>query len=157
MRSLIKKTWFQIIVFGILIGVVLILLDNKFDFFGKKKEDSGNFKGPIEMKKDEMYFAKISFSETSFDFGKVKEGDTISHRIKIKNTGSEPLFIYKAVGSCDCTRARFPTTAIAPGEEVDTYIEFKTKGRKGKQIRKVVFTSNTDPIENTFTLTGEVE
>jgi hypothetical protein len=44
MKSLFKKTWFQVIVFGILIGIVLIVADNKFDFF-KKKSDNGDFQG----------------------------------------------------------------------------------------------------------------
>ena len=156
MKSLFKKGWFQVIVFGILIGIILIVLDNKFDLLNEKKE-KGNLEGPIQMKKEEVYFTSVNFPEQTFDFGKVKEGDTVSHIIKIQNTGKEPLYIYKANGSCDCVRGRFNPDPVQPGKETEAIIEFKTKGRKGKQIRKVIFTTNTDPSETTFTLTGEVE
>ena len=102
MKKLLAKTWFQIIAFGIVIGAGLILLDNQFDFFNANVKTVSTYNGPVTIEKDKTYFTQASLNETSVDFGKVKEGDTLSHVFKISNTGNEPLFIYKTSGSCDC-------------------------------------------------------
>ncbi len=38
---------------------------------------------------------KLVLNETVFDFGKVKEGDRISHEFTVKNSGDGPLEIKK--------------------------------------------------------------
>ena len=157
MKKLFKKGWFQVILAGVVIGFAFILLDNQFDFFNKRKS-SGNYVGPVEGKKDEMYITTASYSEVKYDFGKVKEGDTVKHVFKIKNTGKAPLFIYKANGTCDCI---FPfvdkSKPLDPGEEREIMVAFITKGRKGPQSRSVLIDTNTDPAEMVLVLTGVVE
>ena len=157
MKKLLKKGWFQMILFGLVIGTALIILDNKFNLLGKKTEDSGEYHGPVSTDKDKMYFTTAKYPEIKYDFGKVKEGDTVKHVFKIHNTGKEPLFIYKGVGSCDCIKVAFSSEPIAPDAEQDITVYFLTKGRKGKQFRTALIDTNTDPIEMTLTLTGEVE
>jgi hypothetical protein len=157
MKQLFKKGWFQVIFFGTIIGVILIVVDNKYGLLGKKKDDRGNYYGPVEADKDNVFLAKIDFTETSYDFGTVKEGDTVRHVFKVKNSGKEPLLIYKVVGSCDCTGAGYVSEPIPPGTETNITAYFKTIGRKGSQTRTLRVTSNTDPPENVLTLTGTVE
>jgi len=157
MKSLLKKTWFQMIFFGVLVGIVLIVLDSKFDFLGKKSSKSGEYNGPVSGDKEKMYITTATYSETKYDFGKVTEGDTIKHVIKLQNTGKDPLFIFKAKGSCECVRVLFNSETIAPGESQDITVAFLTKGRKGKQLRTAMIDTNTDPAEMVITLTGEVE
>src|SRR5262245_44994030 len=147
MKNLLRNTWFQVILAGGLIGGALIVLDNKFHFWSAMKEDKGDFVGPVEGDKSKTYITKATYSETSFDFGKVKETDTVVHKITIKNTGKEPLFIFKAIGSCECVRAFFSRDAIAPKAESEITIVFLAKGRKGKQQRSVMIDTNTDPSE----------
>jgi len=156
MKTLIKKTWFQMVVGGIVIGIILILADTKLNFFNRDKKPE-KYKDAVEMNSSETYVTKIGFSETKFDFGKVKEGDTVMHVFKITNTGNEPLMIYKAVGSCDCVAALFTTEPIMPGAQESIKVYFKTLGRKGDQLRTVNVHTNTDPAENMLTLTGTVE
>jgi Protein of unknown function (DUF1573) len=157
MKSLFKKTWFQMIIAGVIIGLVLIVMDNKFDFLGKKTKNSGEYNGPVSGDKKEMYITTASYSENQYDFGKVKEGDTVRHVFTIKNTGKDPLFIFKANGSCECIRAFVNTAPIKPGGSQDFTVGFLTKGRKGKQVRTVMIDTNTDPAEMVLTFTGEVE
>jgi hypothetical protein len=107
--------------------------------------------------KDKMYFTTAEYPEITFDFGKVKEGDTVLHAFKLRNTGKEPLFVYKAKASCDCMKVFFNTDPIPPGGETEVRIGFLSKGRKGKQIRTAIVDTNTDPVEMTLTLTGTVE
>ena len=141
---------------GVVIGIVLIVVDSRTNFFHRNKNPE-KYNGAVEMNSNETYFTKIEFSETQFDFGKVKEGDTVIHEFKIKNTGGEPLMIYKAVGSCDCVAALFTTKPIMPGADEIIKVYFKTIGRKGEQLKTVNIDTNTDPAENSLTLKGTVE
>ena len=157
MKKLMKNTWFQIILFGGIFGLALILLDNRFHFWSSNKKSGGEYQGPVTGDKDKMYITTASYSQTSLDFGKIKENDTVVHKITIKNTGKDPLFIYKGIGSCECVRPFFSKDPIAPGDESEITIVFLGKGRKGKQQRTVMFDTNTDPAEMVITVTGEVE
>jgi hypothetical protein len=157
MKQLFKKGWFQIVLFGAVIGVVLIMLDNKYDLLGKKKDERTKYYGPVDADKDNVFVTRVDFTETSHDFKTVKEGDTVTHVFKIKNTGNEPLLIYKVVGSCDCTGAAYIAEPISPGTESKITAYFKTLGKKGAQVRTLRVTTNTDPPENVLTLTGTVE
>jgi hypothetical protein len=157
MKNLLSNTWFQIILAGAVIGAALIVLDNQFHLWNKIKKDKGEYIGPVEGDKDKMYITTASYSETSFDFGKVKETDTVVHKIMVKNTGKEPLFIFKAIGSCECVRAFFSRDPIAPKAESEITVVFLAKGRKGKQQRSVMIDTNTEPAEMVIAVTGEVE
>jgi hypothetical protein len=152
-----KKTWFQIIILGAVIGAVLIVVDNKFDLFGKKKKETDTYHGPISVDKDKAYFTQAVLNETVFDFGKVKEGDTLSHVFKITNNGKEPLFIFKSSGSCDCVGAAVTKDPIPPGKEVEVKAYFNTKGRKGPQSRTIELTCNTEPAQISISLKAMVE
>ena len=98
----------------------------------------------------------LEFSETTFDFGEVDEGEKVSHVYKFTNTGSEPLVISNAKGSCGCTVPKWPKNPIAPGETGDILVEFNSKGKAGKQTKRVTITANTDPAQSFLTITGQV-
>ena len=158
MKGLFKKTWFQVLVFGLIIGALLIFIDANFDLVASMQEKKPEvYRGAIDANTDEMYFTKVEYPEIAYDFGKVKEGDTIMHKFIIKNVGNEPLMIYKTKGSCDCIKAYHSEEAIMPGTEAEIGVYFKTIGRKGHQVRSVNINTNTEPADATLTLTGEVE
>ncbi len=157
MKTLFKKTWFQIIFFGAIIGAALIIVDNKTDLFKKTKTEKGTYNGPVSIEKDKAYFTEINAIEKAFDFGKAKEGDTLTHVFKITNIGKEPLVIYKNVGSCDCIAAVYSKEMIPPGKEVEITVHFDTKGRKGVQSRTVVVTCNTEPADLVFEIKADVD
>ena len=156
MKKVFKNSWVQMIFLGLVIGFVFIMIDNKYRFFETKKVES-LYKGPIEADKKTMYFTKAEYSEFEYDFGKVKEGDTVGHVFKLKNTGNEPLIMYKTTGSCDCIRAFSPGNNIMPDSTANVTVYFKTLGRKGPQIKTVSIITNTDPSEATLTFKGEVQ
>jgi hypothetical protein len=95
----------------------------------------------------------ISFDETSYDFGEVKEGEKVVHVYKFKNTGKEPLVISNAKGSCGCTVPEWPREPIPVGGSGEIRVQFDSKGKGkvggGAQAKKVTITANTDP-QNTF-------
>ena len=102
----------------------------------------------------------LEFTESTFDFGEVMEGDKVNHKYTFTNTGSEPLIISNAKGSCGCTVPNWPRNPIAPGEtgEIDVTFDSKGKGKVGGnlQSKRVTITANTDPANNYLTIKGKV-
>jgi hypothetical protein len=98
----------------------------------------------------------IAFEETDFDFGTVEEGEKVKHTYKFKNTGNEPLIIASAKGSCGCTVPKWPSDPIAPGQTGVIDVEFDSKGKPGKQTKRVTVTANTVPAQTFLNITGMV-
>lgn len=98
----------------------------------------------------------ITFKETTYDYGKVKDGDVVKHEYKFTNTGKEPLIISDAKGSCGCTVPTWPKDPIAPGASGEIHVEFNSKGKLGPQSKKVTLTANTNPAQTFLTIKGEV-
>ena len=97
------------------------------------------------------------FEQTDYDFGTVKEGEKVRHTYKFKNTGNEPLVISSAKGSCGCTVPKWPSEPIAPGASGQIDVEFDSKGKSGKQTKRVTVTANTVPAQSFLNITGNVE
>lgn len=104
----------------------------------------------------EDFSTTIEFEETEFDFGTVTEGETVRYTYKFKNTGNQLLIIKNAKGSCGCTVPSWPKEPLAPGETAEMLVEFNTKGKNGRQSKRVTITANTDPIQTFLTIKGEV-
>ncbi len=98
----------------------------------------------------------ISFTETEFNFGKVKAGEKVEHEYTFKNTGKEPLVISNAKGSCGCTVPEWPKEPIAPGGTGKIRVNFDSKGKSGPQTKQVTITANTDPVQSIIYIKGEV-
>ena len=99
----------------------------------------------------------MTFDELEFDYGVVDEGEKVRHTYKFTNTGNEPLIISNAKGSCGCTVPSWPKEPIPPGATGQIDVEFNSKGKKGKQSKKVTITANTDPVQTMLTIKGEVK
>lgn len=99
----------------------------------------------------------MSFDKLEFDYGVVDEGEKVEHKYKFTNTGSEPLIISNAKGSCGCTVPSWPKEPIAPGATGEIDVVFNSKGKKGKQSKRVTITANTNPVQTFLTIKGEVK
>ena len=98
----------------------------------------------------------MTFAEETFDFGTVDQGEKVSHTYKFTNSGSEPLILSNAKGSCGCTVPQWPREPIAPGATGEIVVEFDSKNKNGKRNQKVTITANTEPAQTVISLTGEV-
>lgn len=98
----------------------------------------------------------IKYDETSYDFGVADEGTVVKHVFKFTNTGSEPLVISNAKGSCGCTVPTWPKQPVAPGAKGEISVEFNTKGKPGRQSKQVTVTANTNPTDTHIEILGEV-
>jgi len=99
----------------------------------------------------------VAFADNgTHDFGTVTEGEIVSKTFSFTNTGSEPLIISDAKGSCGCTVPSKPTAPIAPGEDGEITVQFNSKNKKGARNQKVTITANTNPAQSFIYLTGTV-
>lgn len=94
-------------------------------------------------------------SETH-DFGKITEGEKVSHVYKLKNTGDNPLVINDVKPSCGCTSPNWTKDPIPPGQEGKIEVQFDSQGKSGNQSKTVTVMANTDPKVKILKFTGEV-
>ena len=99
----------------------------------------------------------INFKEPKKDFGKVLASSTNKHTFVFTNTGTEPLVISNAKGSCGCTVPKWPQEPIAPGETGEISVEYKPAGQSGVQTKFVTITANTTPATTQLTITGDIQ
>jgi hypothetical protein len=100
---------------------------------------------------------KIEFDEKLFDFGIISQGDTIRHTFTFKNTGTAPLKILSARGSCGCTVPTYSKTDVAPGESGKVDVKFNSAGKLGGQNKTVTLITNDPTIKQVIlTLRGSV-
>ena len=99
----------------------------------------------------------IEVKETKFDFGKMKEGDKVSHAWIVKNVGQNPLFISNIQVSCGCTAPTFPKEPILPGQEGEVILEFNSAGKPGNVQKNALIMANADNAPLSIGFTAQVE
>ena len=98
----------------------------------------------------------IEMLETSYNFGEIQQGESVTHDFILKNTGDADLIISAAKGSCGCTVPEWPKTPIARGEEATIKVTFNSAGRSGKQNKTVTLVTNAIPNTKVLTINGNV-
>lgn len=98
----------------------------------------------------------ITFSQTTYDFGDVIEGERLSYPFKFKNTGKSNLIIYSSEATCGCTTSTPPKAPIRPGESGEILVTFDSKGQKGNVTKLILVGANTYPAETILTIKANV-
>lgn len=99
---------------------------------------------------------EISVDKEVHDYGNIPQGADGVCYFTLTNTGSEPLVITKAQGSCGCTVPDWPKEAIAPGKSAKMSVKYDTK-RIGKINKSVTITSNaTNAPTKVVRIKGEI-
>ena len=98
----------------------------------------------------------IEMLETSYNFGEIQQGESVTHDFILKNTGDADLIISAAKGSCGCTVPEWPKTPIAKGEEATIKVTFNSAGKSGKQNKTVTLVTNAIPNTKVITINGNV-
>ncbi|GAB2551071.1 DUF1573 domain-containing protein [Rufibacter soli] len=94
----------------------------------------------------------MTFKETEFDFGTIKQDKKVNHTFTFTNTGQAPLVIESATATCGCTVPEWPKEPIAPGKTGTIKVEFDPTGKSGQQSKQITITANTDPQINQLTI-----
>jgi len=80
---------------------------------------------------------------TTQDLGKIKEGSIVEISWKFKNTGTKPLIVADARGTCGCTIADKPKEPIPPGQEGTIKAKFNSQGQGPEAHKTVSVDANT--------------
>jgi len=86
--------------------------------------------------------AEFKFDNEEFDFGSIVQGESVTHEFEFVNTGSEPLVITNAEGSCGCTVPIYSKEPIMKGKSGVIKVTFNSTGKSGIQDKTVTLTSN---------------
>jgi hypothetical protein len=100
----------------------------------------------------------VVFKELEWNFGRIKQGEVVSHEFIFRNEGTAPLKVTRVATSCGCTAALVSQKEVAPGKEGRVKVSFDSRGYSGQVVKYIYFDSN-DPKKPQVELTvkGEVE
>jgi hypothetical protein len=99
----------------------------------------------------------IGFTKDEHDFGKVKQDSENAYTFKFTNTGTIPLTITNAQGSCGCTVPEYPKQPIAPGATGEINVVYKPGKQQGNQAKTVTVTANTEPTQTILRIKADVQ
>lgn len=126
--------------FTALISMLSLIIALPFSAIAQSSRQDGPQNGAQDGK-TKPAAPKLTVDEIEHNFGKVKEGEEVSHTFKIKNEGAAELIIHNVSPACGCTASDFPRK-LAPGEEGKITLVVKTAGMKGKNERSADVISN---------------
>jgi Protein of unknown function (DUF1573) len=98
----------------------------------------------------------LSFEKTEIDYGNVVQNSDGVRIFKFKNTGTEPLVIKNATGSCGCTVPKWPSEPIKPGQTAVIEVKYATDrlGPFNKNVK--VETNEPSGTSHTIKIKGNV-
>jgi len=99
--------------------------------------------------------AAFAWSQTTFDFGKIKLNEPVTNSFEFVNTGTEPLVISSVKASCGCTVTEYSKDPIMPGAKgfvKGTYNAAKV----GQFTKTITVNANTEEAVVQLTIKGEV-
>ena len=100
---------------------------------------------------------ETTWLERQHDFGVFLEKDgKVSCRMRVVNTGTEPLIIVRAQAGCGCTAITYPETPIQPGDTAVVGITYNPAGRPGQFSKQALIFTNTTPKRTVLEITGNV-
>ncbi len=97
----------------------------------------------------------MTFEQTEIDYGTIEQNADPYRTFTFTNTGSEPLIITNAVGSCGCTVPSYSKAPVAPGDSGEVKVRYATD-RLGKFRKRVTLTTNVSEEPIVLTIMGEV-
>jgi hypothetical protein len=102
--------------------------------------------------------AKLYVSNTSVDFGRMKQNTPEVKEFVFTNTGQKELSIKSVQGNCTCISATASKATIKPSESSTIKITFNPQDRSGTQTKALTIYSNdpSNPVQR-ITLSAYVE
>ncbi len=100
---------------------------------------------------------KITFTEYTYDLGKMTEGEVVGHTFHFTNTGTADLLITSVSASCGCTVAKYSKKPVKPGGKGEIEVEFNSLGKSGAQRKSIAVRGNTIPPVTILYITAQVE
>ncbi len=100
---------------------------------------------------------EMTFEVEEYNFGTIKQGESVTREFTFTNTGKEALIISNAQGSCGCTVPQYPKEPITPKGKGVIKVTFNSAGKQGMQDKTVTITSNAKNSPKVIHIKGTVE
>ncbi len=101
--------------------------------------------------------AEFKFEVEEYNFGSIKQGESITYTFNFTNVGKEPLIITDASATCGCTIPEWSKESIKKGEKGSIKVTFNSTGKMGLQDKPVTIYSNAKTPQTIVRLKGNVE
>lgn len=112
---------------------------------------------PTDMVKiDKKNLPEIKFEEEVHDFGKITQGEKVSHNFRFTNTGKGNLIISNAYGSCGCTVPEIPKQPIPPGKGSFIRVTFDSEGKSGIVSKEISILTNCMPNKRVIKVKADI-
>ena len=98
----------------------------------------------------------MEFTKDAIDYGTIKQDADGNRVFTFKNTGSTPIVISEAHGSCGCTVPTYPKEPIMPGKTAEIKVHYDTH-RVGPFSKSVTVNSNAKNSPVVLKISGTVE
>jgi hypothetical protein len=99
---------------------------------------------------------EIKFEEDVYDFGRITQGEKVSHAFTFTNVGKKNLIITGASGSCGCTVPEWPKQPILPGQSGKIDVVFSSEGKSGMQEKTVTVVTNCEPATRIVRIKADI-
>ncbi len=97
----------------------------------------------------------MTFEKMEIDYGTIAQGSDPLRKFKFKNTGTEPLVIKNARGSCGCTVPTYKKEPISAKESGEIEVRYDTQ-RVGPFTKTVTIETNEGEQPRVLTIKGVV-
>ena len=106
--------------------------------------------GPLPAEK-----ALFNWTQTAFDFGKIKVSNPVTHEFTFMNSGNAPLVISSVQASCGCTVAKYSKDPITPGSSGFVKATYNA-AKVGVFTKTITVNANTEDAIVLLVIKGEV-
>ena len=110
-----------------------------------------------KQKLSDLGSGKLKFEEYSFNFDELKQGDVVGHRFAFFNEGDAPVTIQKVDKFCGCTDVIYPHKPVMPGDTSYVEVIFDTKGRYGRQVKRIALYANDSAKMHELLIWAEIK
>ena len=94
--------------------------------------------------------------KSSFSFGKIYQGSSPTHKIKITNIGNATLKIRNINSPCECSELSISSYSIEPKDSATLTVKFKSDGYNGL-VKKYVSIASNDLSNSTVIIPFNVD
>lgn len=99
---------------------------------------------------------RFYIEEDTHDFGRVEEGEHVTHVFTFVNTGEAPLSITAVTPACGCTTPTWTDAPVAPGARGEITAVFNSIGRPGSFRKSIEVHTDGRPARKLLFLEGDV-
>ena len=100
---------------------------------------------------------EATWLDRQHDFGVfLEENGKAACKMRLVNTGNEPLLIVKAQAGCGCTAIDYPSEPIQPGDTANVSITYNPSGRPGQFTKQAIIFTNTVTKRTILEISGNV-